>query len=242
MSKIMPKKIAKCRYCGKEFFTSNNSKVYCSPNCRKDKQRERESVRTKTVLCLRCGREFVTGYASTKATCDDCREKTREMRRKEKSEEKNRKVRANEKLMEAVRESGISYGRYMSGCRDDSEEYISITKTEGWENGWVSVSEEKPVPKASLKVNVHRLPKSPIPYKRDMKTEEHRKVKPIEKRDSYQILVSSDKKGVPYTAMDDAVIIEMRKAGETFTAIGLMIGRLPTSVMKRYEKLTGKPA
>lgn len=53
--------IKKCRYCGNEFITTYNQRIYCCEDCRNQAAKEqRETIHTKK--CKYCGKEFTTTY------------------------------------------------------------------------------------------------------------------------------------------------------------------------------------
>ncbi len=66
-----------CPFCGKEFETTNNRKIYCSDECKnqynKEKKREKKVYPINT--CIMCGKQFTARSVRTRFCCKECEKK-----------------------------------------------------------------------------------------------------------------------------------------------------------------------
>jgi len=71
---MVMKTIAKCQYCGKEFFYDKvtKEKKYCSESCARSAKYERKHPGPVIVKCKSCGKEFIKDmYSPRRVYCSD---------------------------------------------------------------------------------------------------------------------------------------------------------------------------
>lgn len=162
MKKVKSKQIHECKYCGKQFFPRTTAAKYCSEDCRKTAQKERDRQKRQTKVCLRCNKPFDTPKYSSRWYCDDCK---RRGKGSAKSGEIDREARAEK--MRKIKESGVTYGRYTAGIREEEPaEWQGTIMHSQLSNRWDEKKprEEKTVkhPRARVKIHPSMLPPPPV--------------------------------------------------------------------------------
>ena len=164
-----------------------------------------------------------------------------------------RKKKARIEKMKAIKASGRTYGEYTSGCwyREPKELEGTIPAkgmTEGWNSGWIPVDDR---PKGAntavrLRVNPQKMTVPRLKPTKNMAYKEKPDIPfediPARTKQRYKIPKPVVEAGTAYSETEDGIILKLHDKGETYTTIGMKLGRTPASIKSRYRKLSAKMA
>ena len=107
----MKEKILKCPWCGTEFVSVTNGRIYCSVQCRRKAIHERNKHNLRTGICCQCGETFLA--KGVKKYCSkECRDVANGRKKKRNVLTKTPSLTIEEVAL-LSRKAGMSYGEYV---------------------------------------------------------------------------------------------------------------------------------